>query len=431
MLGRRHLLRSAGALAAGAPLLDWARAWAQTQPFQPERGAQLRLLRWSRFLEAEDRATAENVRAFSEATGVDVRIDSVWQDDVQPQLTVAANIGSGPDLAWTLHTTPHLFADKLLDLTDVAEHIGAKYGGWYPLIEEYGKRNGRWIGVSNFVIGVLPVYRASAVREAGFERFPADLDGFLGLCQGLRRVGKPAGFAFSRAPSDGNAFTHWLLWSHGGRLVDENNRVALNSPETLRAVEYARELAATFIPGTVAWTDASNNSAFLGGQVFLTNNSVSVYAKARADGMEMAADIDHAPWPVGPVGRPTEMHLVYPFVAFRYSRFPNAAKALLAFLLERPQYEKVLENSVGYLSHALRAYDTAPVWDRDPKIRVFRDVAARGRSVAFAGTLGNASAAALADNVVADMFAEAVGGQASPRDAVARAERRAHRIYRG
>ena len=32
MLGRRHLLRSAGALAAGAPLLDWARAWAQTQP---------------------------------------------------------------------------------------------------------------------------------------------------------------------------------------------------------------------------------------------------------------------------------------------------------------------------------------------------------------------------------------------------------------
>ena len=51
--------------------------------------------------------------------------------------------------------------------------------------------------------------------------------------------------------------------------------------------------------------------------------------------------------------------------------------------------------------------------------------------MAFAGTLGNASAAALADNVVADMFAEAVGGQASPREAVARAERRAQRIYRG
>ena len=34
----------------------------------------------------------------AERTLVPVRIDSVWQDDVQPQLTVAANIGSGPDL---------------------------------------------------------------------------------------------------------------------------------------------------------------------------------------------------------------------------------------------------------------------------------------------------------------------------------------------
>jgi multiple sugar transport system substrate-binding protein len=425
-IARRHLLGAAAAV----PLLDWARAWAQDQPFRPEPGAQLRFLRWSRFLEAEDKATAENIRAFSEATGVPVRIDSVWQDDVQPQLGVAANVGSGPDLAWTLHTTPHLFADKLLDLTDVAEHIGGRYGGWYPLIEQYGKREGRWIGISNVVIGVLPVYRRSAVREAGFESFPTDTDGFLRLCEGLRRIGKPAGFPFGRAPSDGNSFCHWMLWSHGGKLVDENDRVALNSPETLRAVEYARALAATFIPGTIGWNDASNNSAFLAGQVSLTNNSVSIYGKARADRMEMAEDIDHANWPVGPAGQPTELHLVYPFIAFRYSRYPNAAKALLAFMLERAQYERVLENSMGYLSHALRAYDASPLWRSDPRIAAFRDVAARGRPLSHAGSIGTQSAAAFSESIVADMFAEAVGGTASPRDAVTRAERRAQRIYR-
>lgn len=431
MIGRRRLLLGATSGALVAPsLLDWARAWAQEQPFRPEPGAQLRFLRWSRFLEAEDQATTENIRAFSEATGVPVRIDSVWQDDVQPQLSVAANIGSGPDLAWTLHTTPHLFADKLLDLTDVADYIGGKYGGWYPLIEQYGKREGRWIGISNVVIGVLPVYRISAMREAGFDSFPTDTDGFLRLCEGLKRADRPAGFAFSRAPSDGNSFCHWLLWSHGGKLVDEDNRVALNSPETLRAVEYARALAATFVPGSIGWNDASNNTAFLAGQVSLTNNSVSIYGKARADGMEMAEDIGHAAWPVGPVGQPTELHLVYPFIAFGYSRYPNAAKALLTFMLERPQYERVLENSVGYLSHALRAYEDSPLWRRDPKITVFRDVAARGRPLSYAGTLGAASAAAFSESIIADMFAEAVGGQATPRDAVARAERRARRAYR-
>lgn len=427
MIRRRHLL---GTVAA-ASLLDRARAWAQAQPFRPEPGAQLRFLRWSRFLEAEDRATTENIRAFSEATGVPVRIDNVWQDDVLPQLSVAASIGNGPDLAWTLHTTPHMFADKLLDLTDVAELIGGKYGGWYPLIEQYGKRDGRWIGISNVVIGVLPVYRISAVREAGFERFPTDTDGFLRLCEGLKRIGKPAGFAFSRAPSDGNSFCHWLLWSHGGRLVDENNRVTLNSPETIRAVEYARALGATFISGSIGWNDASNNSAFLAGQVWLTNNSVSIYGKARADRLEMADDIDHALWPVGPVGQPTELHLVYPFVAFRYSRYPNAAKALLTYMLEQPQYGRVLENSAGYLSQALRAYDDSPLWRSDPRITVFRDVAARGLPLSYAGALGINAATAFSESIVADMFAEAISGQASPRDAVARAERRVQRIYRG
>ncbi len=149
MPGRRHFLRSAGAIAAGggAPL-GWARAWAQAQPFQPERGAQLRMLRWGKFLDAEERATNENIRAFTQATGVEVRVDSVWQDDVHPQVSVAANIGSGPDIAWTLQMTPHLVADKLLDVSDVAEHLGGKYGGWYPLAREYGTRDGRWIGIS-------------------------------------------------------------------------------------------------------------------------------------------------------------------------------------------------------------------------------------------------------------------------------------------
>ncbi|MCB4824338.1 hypothetical protein [Roseicella aerolata] len=63
-------------------------------------------------------------------------------------------------------------------------------------------------------------------------------------------------------------------------------------------------------------------------------------------------------------------------------------------------------------------------------MRLFRDVAARGRPVSHAGRLGPEASAALADSVVADMFAEAVGGQATPREAAARAERRAQRIYR-
>jgi multiple sugar transport system substrate-binding protein len=132
MVTRRTLLKGAALAGAGvaAPsLLEWSEAWAQEQPFKSEPGAKLTFLRWAKFLDAEDRATRENIAAFTKVTGVEVTINSEWQDDIQPKAAVAANTGSGPDIVWALHTTPHLFPERLLDLTDVATYIGGKYGG--------------------------------------------------------------------------------------------------------------------------------------------------------------------------------------------------------------------------------------------------------------------------------------------------------------
>ena len=55
-LTRRHLLSGGTALVAAA--LDTARAWAAEQPFTPEKGASLRLLRGATFLPAEGATTA-------------------------------------------------------------------------------------------------------------------------------------------------------------------------------------------------------------------------------------------------------------------------------------------------------------------------------------------------------------------------------------
>ena len=47
-----------------------------------------------------------------------------------------------------------------------------------------------------------------------------------------------------------------------------------------------------------------------------------------------------------------------------------------------------------------------------------------------AGDIGEASAACLADWVVVDMFAQAVSGQKSPKEAAERAQKRAERYYK-
>ena len=81
-------------------------------------------------------------------------------------------------------------------------------------------------------------------------------------------------------------------------------------------------------------------------------------------------------------------------------------------------------------SQTQRAYDDHPVWEEDPKRRVFKDATARTVSIAHAGTLGYAAAGAIADFIIVDMVAAALTGEASPKDAAATAEKRANRYYR-
>ena len=106
------------------------------------------------------------------------------------------------------------------------------------------------------------------------------------------------------------------------------------------------------IPGTASWNDAFNNKAFLAGEIHWTNNGISIYVAARRDPnlKEIADDMDHAYLPIGPIGKPTELHLMYPILAMTYTKYPQACKALMAFMLEADNFNKWIEGSVGYLT---------------------------------------------------------------------------------
>ena len=53
------------------------------------------------------------------------------------------------------------------------------------------------------------------------------------------------------------------------------------------------------------------------------------------------------------MGKPTELNLFFPMMLFKYSKFPNAAKAYLAFMMEKEQYEPWQQAAIGYVSHPL------------------------------------------------------------------------------
>src|SRR5437867_6296398 len=163
-----------------------AAAWAQTAPWKPEARAKLNVLRWKRFVEAEDQAFMAMVQAFTKATGVEINVTNESYEDVQPKASVAANTGQGLDMVWGLYSLPHLFPQKCLDVSDVANYLGKKYGAWAPSAEAYGTSKGKWIAVPVAVTVVLMNYHIAATVRGCYKVIPKFAGRFLDFGDALK-----------------------------------------------------------------------------------------------------------------------------------------------------------------------------------------------------------------------------------------------------
>ncbi|MEX6504868.1 ABC transporter substrate-binding protein [Jiella sp. M17.18] len=436
-IDRRTLLQGTAGIAAGAALgglLGGRPAFAQgaAPSFKPEEGASLRLLRWVPFVKAEGETWNALTKDFTDKTGVKVQIDEESWEDVRPKAAVAASIGSGPDMVMSWFDDPFQYPDKLVDVTDLGTYLGNKDGGWYEGLLGYAKQGDKFIDLPLCVIGNAICYRKSHMEKAGFKEFPNDKAGFLELMQAMQKQGTPAGFAHGHAVGDANNWAHWLLWSEGAKMVDENGKVVLDSPETKNAVEWAKKAYKTFIPGTESWNDINNNRAFLAGQVSLTANGVSLYYAAIKDPAlkDIAEDIGTVNFPVGPVGRPMELAQTTTLSIFKHTKYPNAAKAYLMHMYQADNMNKWITAASAYCCQALKAFADNPVWTSNPIHKPYANASASLTPNGYSGPLGPASAKVMADYVLVDMFASAVTGQRSTEDAIANAARQAKRAYR-
>ena len=427
---------SAAALAVtGGPAWSAIKAADVKAPdFKIESGAKLSMLRPVKFVQPDEDIFRANAKRFTDKTGVEMKVDFVGWEDINQQTAVTSNSGAGPDLIMGFSDAPHIYMDKLIELTDVAEYLGKKYGGWAVMAERYGKRHGTnaWIGIPfGASFGPL-IYRKSILQSVGYDKVPDDMGGVLELCKKLKAAGKPAGFALGNAVGDGNGFANWILWSHGASLLDEKGEVIINSKETIEALKYLKELYPTFIPGTTSWNDVSNNRAYSAGEISLSANGVSLYFSLKNDPATkaIADDTEHQLLPKGKAPTPPMGGLTLNAMVFKHSKFPNAAKAFLAFMLESEQYEPWLNANSGYWSQPLNAYREAAVWSGDPKVALFRDAMQSQFYTGYKGPISQASGAVNADYVLVQMCASVATGEATPEAAAAEAERRAKRYYR-
>src|SRR6202171_5172386 len=120
---RRDFLKASAGVAAGTALGGGSALFARPAEAQlkivPEKGAKLRVLRWKRFVQGDEDVWAENTKKFTQATGIEVRVDAEGWEDVRPKAAGAANVGSGPDI---IISTMEEDRDPPESSVDVTEH---------------------------------------------------------------------------------------------------------------------------------------------------------------------------------------------------------------------------------------------------------------------------------------------------------------------
>jgi multiple sugar transport system substrate-binding protein len=399
--------------------------------FPIERGASLRVMRWAQFVSSDQPTWDKITKAWSQKTGVPVTTEYVNWPDIPSKTSVAANVGAGPDILTTFYDDPFLYPEKLVPLDDLADYLGKKYGGWYDLCKAYGfnTKVNHWIALPVGCDGTCTNYRVSWVREAGYETVPKDIPNFIKMCKALKAKGHPVGFTLGHAIGDASNFAYWWLWAHGGKVWNPDGSVGIRSDGTLQAIENRQDLHTAEIEGVGSWLDPDNNKNFLSGNISVTNNGISIYFVARDQFPEIAKDMNHAIYPIGPLGRSTEFPLMPVAMIFKYSKYPNAAMDYLRFCMEDGNYDEWINATLGYYSSTLRAYENVPVWRSDPKAKPYQYCLRRMPwPDSYAVTPGPKSASVLAEYIVMDMFASATLGGKTAKDALAEAEQRLARI---
>ena len=180
--------------------------------------------------------------SFTEKTGVEVRVDNEGWEDVQPEGRGGRQHRRRARTSSCRPTTmPTSIPSKLLDVTDLAEYLGKKYGGWYPAVRAYapdGKNGSR-----------------SPLGRPARDRLPPE-HGEGGRLRHASRRTPPASWSCEGAEGKGHAGRHGARPRHRRRPVvqladlvhrrqagrQERQGRHRQSPETLKALEYAKEL---------------------------------------------------------------------------------------------------------------------------------------------------------------------------------------------
>jgi multiple sugar transport system substrate-binding protein len=408
---RRTFLQSTGGGLAAILASGRAPAFAQTTT--------IHWLRLGDFVPASDALLSKELLPEAEkALGAKIKFETINGNDLQARITSAIQSGAGADIIHAMHNWPQLYAESLMDVSDVVETIAKDQGGFYDIYSAVAKTQRGWVATPWCALGILLTYRKSWFDEIGFQKFPETWEDYREAGKRLKAKGRPLGQTLGHTYNDAPAFSYPYLWTWGGSEVGPDGKVALDSKATVDSVKFMTGFwKDAHDEGGLAWDDSNNNRAFLSGTISSTSNAASIYIESlrkpdqyqTEKGTPLKDDIRHAPYPRGPAGQ-AALHPLQTHMLMKYSKNEKPAKDFLRWISSRAVFEKWFMSQKGFSIPATQTWSSHKLWNEDPVMAPFKDVMKIARAPGWPGPSSRQAAEVVSKYIVTDMYAKAVSG---------------------
>lgn len=397
-ISRRKFLKGAGYVALGAGATAVAACGAQTpapaapaaapaaataapaaaKPAAPVvlKGATINWLggSWS-FLPELDPVIDTFAKDWATQNGVTINFERE-STNLVAKVQTAIETGKGANII-QLADAPAGWAKSLADVSTVCEKLSAEGGGYLPAAPFQCNDGTKWIAMPLGQHNWFMNYRADWFAEEGVTKFPDTFDELLEVGKKLKAKGRPFGWTMGdKAGGDGNAAPYIMLWAFGGKEFNPDGSIALDSKETLAALDYfIRFHKEAGDPEEIAYDDGANNTGFNQGKISLTANVNTIYLPAKKNFPAVAEGMNHAIPPKGPAGRFGACTLPW-WGILNHTKGADldAAKAFCADFMAIKSLGKFYKAGQGYILPLLPKYETEDIWSSDPKLAIAKDM---------------------------------------------------------
>jgi multiple sugar transport system substrate-binding protein len=350
------------------------------------KGTSLRLLIWSHYVPAYDVWFDKFCKEWGDKNGVKVRVDHIPHLEIPARMAAEYAAGTGHDLILNNATIlARLYYKSLIDLTDVYEGMGKKFGGWIPAAKSPVEVDGRIYGIPLYYI-LLPMLWRKDLFDAANLKAPDTWELARVAARTLKAKGHPTGIQFSHC-NDANLNWRSLLFSFGGAETDASGEnPAIDSKEMREALRFAKALFDEgMTPEVFSWDDASDNRFLASGVGCWIHDAISAYRTTETTNPSVFKNTHVAMEPAGPGNKRVSVSAPIVFLAWKFSKNPQAAKDFLVALIDNDKEGMI--QSTGYNMPFLNDYakKPMPVIGADPKMQVLQDFP---KIVAFFGYPG-------------------------------------------